>query len=236
VDPAPGDGGVSFLGDVWTWFNDPLNWRGAEGVPVRMWEHLQLSLGSLLLACLLAVPAGLAVGRSRRKGTLALNLANIGRAIPSFAVISLGVIWIGIGWEPALLALVLLGVPPIFTLTFSAVREVDPAVVDAARGMGMRERRLLRDVQVPLALPLVLDGIRLSAAAILATATLAALVGWGGLGRYITHGFAVRDYAEVFAGVVLVAAMVVVSEAAFTALTRLTVSPGLLRTRRRALP
>jgi osmoprotectant transport system permease protein len=223
---------MSFLKDVLVWFNDPLNWRGADGVPNRVFEHLVLTLTSLAIACLVALPAGIALGRSRRKGSVAINLANIGRAIPSFAVIALGVIWLGIGFRPALIAMVLLAVPPIFTLTFTAVREVDPATVDAARGMGMTEGRLLRRVQLPIARPLMLNGIRLSTAAVIATATLAALVGWGGLGRYIVDGFSTRDFVEVFVGVVLVAALVLLSEGLFALLLRVTVSPG-LRTRAR---
>jgi osmoprotectant transport system permease protein len=220
---------VNFLHEVFVWFNDPLNWQGTHGVVHRVIEHVALSLGALAIACLIGVPAGLLLGRSRRKGSVAVNVANVGRAIPSFAIIALGVIWIGIGYRPALIALVLLALPPIFVFTFTAVRQVDPATVEAARGMGMTESSVLRKVQVPIALPLMLDGIRLSAAAVIATATLAALVGWGGLGRYIVDGFAVRDFVQVFAGVVLVATLVIISELVFTLLLRVVVSPGIRR-------
>lgn len=223
---------MNFVGDVLVWFNDPLNWRGDDGVPHRLFEHLVLTFSALAIACLVALPAGIALGRSRRKGSVAINVANIGRAIPSFAVIALGVIWLGIGFRPALIAMVLLAVPPIFTMTFTAVREVDPATIDSARGMGMTEGRLLRRVQLPIARPLMLNGIRLSTAAVIATATLAALVGWGGLGRYIVDGFSTRDFVEVFVGVVLVAGLVLLSEGLFALLLRVTVSPG-LRVRRR---
>ena len=218
---------MSFLQEVLVWFNDPLNWKGDSGVPHRVFEHLVLTLSALLISCLIALPAGVLLGRSRRKGSVAINIANIGRAIPSFAVIALGVIWLGIGFRPALIAMVLLAVPPMFTLTFTAVREVDTATVDAARGMGMTEGRLLRQVQLPIARPLMLNGIRLSSAAVIATATLAALVGWGGLGRYIVDGFSTRDFVEVFVGVILVAALVLISEAVFALLLRFTVSPGI---------
>jgi osmoprotectant transport system permease protein len=220
---------VSFLHQVAVWFNDPANWQGSHGVAHRVTEHMALALGALLIACLVAIPGGVLLGRSRRKGSVAVNIANIGRAIPSFAIIALGVIWIGIGYKPALIALVLLAIPPIFTLSFTAIRQVDPATVEAARGMGMTEGRLLRKVQLPIALPLMLDGVRLSSAAVIATATLAALVGWGGLGRYIVDGFAVRDFVQVFAGVVLVALLVITSEVIFTMLLRFGVSPGLRR-------
>ncbi len=169
------------------WFNDPLNWQGADGIPTRLGEHLVLWAWSLAISCAIGIPGGIWVGRSKRSGTAAVNAANIGRAIPSFAVLVLGVIWLGLGNAPVLIALVLLAVPPIFTYTYTAVRQVDPETVEGARGMGMTEWRVVRSVQLPLALPLILDGIRLASATILATATLAAIVAGGGLGRFIVR-------------------------------------------------
>ena len=140
-------------------------------------------------------------------------------------MIVVGVIWLGLGNTPVVIALVLLAVPPIFTFTFTAVRQVDPATVESARGMGMREARILGSVQIPLSLPLMLNGVRLGSAAVLATAPLAALVGGGGLGRYVIDGFAIRDYAQVGAGVTLVVGLVITNEVLFAALTR-AVFPG----------
>jgi osmoprotectant transport system permease protein len=211
------------------WFNDPMNWRGSDGILARLAEHLTLWAWAMVGSVLVGVGGGLALGRSRRRGTLAVNVANIGRAIPSFAVLVLGVIWLGLGNTPVEIALILLAVPPIFTFTFTGIRQVDAATVESARGMGMTEGRILRSVQVPLALPLILSGIRLASATVLATATLAALVGGGGLGRFVVDGFAVRDFAEVGAGVVLVVGLVLVNEMAFAWLTRVAVSPGLRR-------
>jgi len=222
---------VSFLNDVFLYFNDPVNWRGTTGITNRLLEHVALSLSSLLIACLIALPGGVLLGRSRRKGSIAVNVANIGRAVPSFALIALGVIWLGIGVRPALIALVLLALPPVFTLTFTAVRGVDPAMVDAARGMGMTDARLLRKVQLPIALPLILNGVRLSSSAVIATASLASLVSWGGLGRFIVDGFAIRDFVQVVVGVVLIASLVLLNEALFALIGRLTISAGLRRRR-----
>ena len=174
----------------------------------------------MAIAVAIAVPGGLLLGRSKRSGVFTINVANIGRAIPTFAVIVLGVIWLGLGNTPVIVALVLLAVPPIFTFTFTGVRQVDAATVEAARGMGMTEARILRSVQVPLALPLILNGIRLSSAAVLATVPLAAVVGSGGLGRYVIDGFAVQDYAQVGAGVTLVIVLVLVNELVFAGLAR----------------
>jgi len=215
------------------WFNDPANWHGTTGVPHRVVEHLLLWGKAMLIAIVIAVPGGLLLGRSRRSGVFTVNVANIGRAIPSFAVLVMGLVWFGTTDPPVVIALVLLAIPPIFTFTFTAVRGVDRATVESARGMGMTESRVLRSVQLPLALPLILNGIRLSSTAVLATAPLAALISLGGLGRYIIDGFAVRDYAEVGAGVVLVVALVLINEALFSVLiARVTPGP---RARRRRL-
>jgi osmoprotectant transport system permease protein len=212
---------MNALHQLLTWFNDPDNWRGSEGVPHRVVEHLSIWAWSMVIATTIGVVGGLLLGRSKRSGVLTTNLANIGRAIPTFAVIVLGAIWLGVGNTPVIVALVLLAVPPIFTFTFTGVRQVDAATVDAARGMGMTEARILRSVQVPLALPLILNGIRLSSAAVLATVPLAALVASGGLGRYVIDGFAVQDYAQVGAGVTIVVLLVLINELVFAALTRL---------------
>lgn len=218
---------MTFLHDLFVWFNDPLNWSGTDGVPRRVFEHLVLSIGALLIACAVALPSGALLGRSRFKGTVLINVANIGRSVPSFAVLVLGVIWLGLGTSPTMIALVLLAIPPIFVLTFTAVRQVDPAVVDSARGMGMTKGRLLRRVQLPVARPLIINGVRLASAAVIATATLSALVGGGGLGRFVVDGFSVRNFAEVTAGTLLVVGLVLLSEGFFVLLERLTVSPGL---------
>jgi osmoprotectant transport system permease protein len=209
---------MSGLHHLFTWFNDPANWHGVNGVPIRVTEHLTLWVKAMVIAVAIAVPGGLLLGRSRRSGVVTLNVANIGRAIPSFAVLVVGVIWFGLSDTPVVIALVLLAIPPMFTFTFTGLRQVDRGVVESARGMGMTEARLLRSVQVPLASPLILNGIRLSSTAVLATAPLAAVIGSGGLGRYVIDGFAVRDYAEVGAGVVIVIALVVLNELLFAAL------------------
>jgi osmoprotectant transport system permease protein len=224
---------MNALHHLFVWFNDPANWQGSEGITHRVAEHLVLWAKSMTIAIAIAVPAGLLLGRSRRSGVVTANVANIGRAIPSFAVLAIGLIWFGLSDTPTVIALVLLAIPPMFTFTFTGVRQVDRATVESARGMGMTETRVLRSVQIPLALPLILNGIRLSSTAVLATAPLAALIGGGALGRYVVDGFAVRDYTKVGAGVVLVVALVLLNEALFAVLIpRVTPGP---RTRRRRL-
>jgi osmoprotectant transport system permease protein len=221
------------LEDLLVWFNDPANWKGTNGIVTRVSEHLVLWAKAMSIATVIAVSVGLLLGRSRRSGVVTNNVANIGRAIPSFAILVMGVVWFGLSDTPTIVALVLLAIPPMFTFTFTGVRQVDRATVESARGMGMTEARVLRSVQVPLALPLILNGIRLSSAAVLATAPLAALIGGGALGRYVVDGFSVRDYTKVGAGAVLVVALVLLNEALFALLIR-RVTPG-PRTRRRRL-
>ena len=209
---------MNALHQLFVWFNDPANWQGTNGVPHRVLEHLSLWAWAMAIACAIAVPGGLLLGRSRRSGTADHQrrqhragdpVVRGARARRDLARPRQHC--------PVVIALVLLAVPPIFTFTFTGVRQVDPATVESARGMGMTEGRILRSVQVPLALPLILNGIRLSSAAVIATAPLAALVGGGGLGRYIVDGFAIRDFAEVGAGVTLVVGLVLLNELLFVA-------------------
>jgi osmoprotectant transport system permease protein len=214
------------------WFNDPANWQGPDGVIHRLHEHLVLWAKAMAIALAIAVPGGLLLGRSRRSGVVTLNAANVGRAVPSFAILVVGVIWFGLSDTPVIIALVLLAVPPMFTFTFTGMRQVDRGVVESARGMGMTEPRLLRSVQIPLASPLILNGIRLSSTAVLATVPLAALIGAGGLGRYVVDGFAVQDYTEVGAGVVLTIGLVLLNELLFAGLIAW-VTPGPRAGRRR---
>jgi osmoprotectant transport system permease protein len=230
---------MDLLGDVLAWFIDPDNWQGSAGIPNRMLEHVRLSALATLVAGALAVPSGVLLGHSGRGGLIAVSVVNIGRAIPSFAVIALALpfsirMGLGIGFWPTFLALVLLALPPIFTNSFTAVRGVAAEVVEAARGMGMREREVLLDIELPLGAPLILTGIRVAAVQVVATATLGALVGWGGLGRYIIDGFSVQDNVRVFAGAFLVAALAILTDVAFGVTERILLATGGLRGRRAA--
>jgi osmoprotectant transport system permease protein len=167
------------------------------------------------------------LGHTGRGGSLAINLSNLGRAVPSFAIIVLAASIVGIGAKPAYIALVALAVPPMVTNTYTAIRGVDDEVREAAVGMGLTGPQVLRRVEVPMGLPLIMAGIRTSGVQVVATATLAALVGWGGLGRYIIDGLATRDFVEVFAGAVLVAALSLLVEIALGLLQRAVVPVGL---------
>lgn len=199
-----GSAAVSFFFDVGRWFANPAHWQGVNGIPNRLGEHLLMSAGAILAAAVIALPIGILLGHYGRGGGLAINVSNIGRAVPSFAILVIAVQVVGIGARPAFIALVALGAPPILTNTYVGLREVNKDLREAARGLGMTGGQVLRRVELPLAMPLIMSGIRTSAVQVVATATLAAAVAWGGLGRYIIDGFSTQDKVQVFAGAVLV--------------------------------
>jgi osmoprotectant transport system permease protein len=218
---------VSFLGDVARWLTAGAHWHGANGIPHRLFEHMLMSAAAVGVAAAVALPVGIILGHVGRGGALAINLANVGRAIPSFAILVLATQIFGIGARPAFCALVALAAPPMVTNSFVGVREVDAEVREAARGMGMTGRQVLARVELPIALPLIMAGLRTAAVEVVATATLAALVAWGGLGRYIVDGLAQRDFVQLFAGAVLVAGVSVLTEVTLGGLQRLIVPEGL---------
>ena len=223
------------LAAVARWFADGAHWRGTDGLLHRLSEHLVLSAVPIVIGCAIAIPVGLVLGHLGRGGAVALNVANVGRAVPSLAILVVAVPFVGIGAKPAYVALVALAVPPILTNTYVAMRQVDPQIKDAARGMGMTGRQMVTRVEVRLALPLILAGVRTSTFQVIATATLAAEVAAGGLGRLIVDGLAVRDDTQVFAGALAVATLALLVEALFAGLQRALV-PATLRTRRSSTP
>jgi osmoprotectant transport system permease protein len=209
-----------FFTEVGQWFSDPLNWSGPTSVPVRLLEHLRLSGIPMLIASLVALPLGLFVGHTRRLELLVVSISNIGRAIPSFAVLVIFVMVMGLGDGPIIISLTLLAIPPILTNTYVGIQQVEADTVESARGMGMTGRQILGRIEVPLAVPVIIAGLRTAAVTVVATATLAALVGGGGLGRIIVDGLAVRDLPQVFSGAVLVALLAITVEMAFAVLRR----------------
>ena len=218
---------MEFLADAYAWFTTAANWWGSEGMLQRLQEHVGMSAAALATAMAIALPLGLVLGHTGRGGPLAVNLSNLGRAVPSFAIIVLMASVVGIGAKPAYIALVALAVPPMVTNTYTAIRGVDRDVREAAEGMGLTGRQVLARVEIPMGLPLMMAGIRTSAVQVVATATLAALVGWGGLGRYIIDGLATRDFQEVFAGAVLVALLSLLVEIGLSVFQRVVVPTGL---------
>ncbi|MFI8436130.1 ABC transporter permease [Streptomyces sp. NPDC079020] len=210
---------MTTLADTWSWLTTAAHWSGPDGVWHRLGEHLCLTAVCLLISCLIALPVALVLGHLGRGGALAVNISNIGRAVPTFAVLVL-LLLTPVGtygqWSTAI-ALVLFAMPPLLTNAYVGMREVDRDVVGAARGMGMTGRQMLLGVELPLAMPLVLTGIRIAAVQLVATATLAALAGGGGLGRIITAGFNLASTPQVVAGAVLVAVLALLVEGLFEA-------------------
>ncbi len=218
---------MRFLLDVVHWFASGSHWQGVDGVPHRLLEHVAMSFAATASAASLALPTGVGLGHFGRGGNMAINISNLGRAVPSFAVLVIALQLVGLGAPPAFLALTLLAIPPMVTNSYVGMRQVDADVREAARGMGMTERQLLVRVELPLALPVIMAGVRTAAVQVVATATLAALVAWGGLGRYIIDGISQRDFTQVFAGAILVALLAILTELCLAGLQRLTMPAGM---------
>ncbi|MER5513492.1 ABC transporter permease [Streptomyces sp. NPDC002763] len=220
---------MNVLNFIHAFFSDSSHWHGYDGIPTRLWEHIQYSLKALAYAAAIGLPIGLVTGHYGRGGNTLALIATAGRALPSFGLLVLMFIWLGFGMLPVMIPLVILAVPPILVTTYEAMRSVDPSPVDAARGMGMPEARVLFQVELPVALPLILSGLRSAAIQIVSTATIAAYVSLGGLGRYIIDGLYQKNYEKVVGGATLVAAMALATLGIFWAVARLTVSPGVRR-------
>lgn len=215
------DGIFSFLLDASNWA-----WSNPFGFPQRILEHLGYTSLAMLLAFVVAFPAGMLIGHTGKGAFLAINIGNAGRALPTLGVLMLVVGLAGTGLLPVTVALFLLAIPPILTTTYAGVQSVDRATVDAARGVGMNEFEIARQVELPIAMPIIIGGVRNAALQVVSTATIAAYVGMGGLGRYLFDGLSTQDYAEVVAGSVVIAVLAVVLDQAINALQRFVVSPG----------
>lgn len=203
--------------DLINWFLDPLNWQGNAGIPNRLLEHVSLSGASLLTAALIGLPIGMFIGHTGRFANLVINIANIGRAIPSYAVLVI-ILPISLQFSPDLglniiptfLAMTLLAIPPILVTTYAGIREVDRDLVEAARGMGMREGQILRRLEIPLATPVIVGGFRTATLQVIATATIGAILGGGGLGRFVVDGYHNPGLpAQLYGGVILVAGLAI---------------------------
>lgn len=225
--------------ELFHWFGDGSHWSGPTGVPVRLLQHLELSFSAVGIALVIAVPAGLFIGHTRRAEFLGVSVANLGRAIPSFAILT--IVYqlmlhytptLAFGFGPTVVALFLLAIPPILTNTYVGIQAADADTVEAARGMGLTGRQVLSRLEVPLAMPLIVAGIRTASVQVIATATLSALIGGGGLGRLIIDGFSQGDLTMVEAGAVLVALLAILTEVGFGFVNR-ALAPRLSSERRR---
>jgi osmoprotectant transport system permease protein len=207
-------------------FRDSAHWHGQYGIPHRVLEHLQYAFTALGIAAGIALPVGLVTGHTGRGGNALALIATAARALPSYGLLVLMFFWLGIGLVPVMIPLVALAVPPILVTSYEAMRTVDPAPVDAARGMGMGPVAVLLQVELPVALPLILSGLRSAAIQVVSTTAIAATVSLGGLGRFVIDGLYQRDYEIVVGGATLIAGLALAMIALFWLVGRLTVSPG----------
>jgi len=221
---------------LFEWLFDGDTWTGSNGILAAADDTVRLCAAVVVTATLLAVPLGALLAHLRRGELAAAWVVNIGRAVPSFAMAGLlvpvSLRW-GLGFEPwpVFIALTLLSVPPIFLTTFTAVTQVDPVVVDAARGVGLDGRAVLLDVEAVLALSVILTGIRVAAVQVVATEPIRAFLGGGGLGGYLRDGLGQNNDTLVLGGAILVAALAAVTGFAFGVFERIIVPRGVRRMR-----
>lgn len=220
---------------VWTWLTTGANWQGADGILQRLQEHIIYTLITMLIACLIAIPLGTWIAHTGR-GRWLVTLANTARAVPSLGLLFVAAMWAGPRLSgnyaytvPSIFVLVILALPPILAGAHSGVTEVDPAARDAARGMGMTSGQVFAKVELPCALPLIFSGVRSATLQVVATATIAASVGLGGLGRYLIDGLAQSSYDVMVGGSVLVAVLALLIDLLLAAVQRAVTSPGLRR-------
>ena len=215
--------------NVWQWFTDPANWSGPNGIPVRTWEYLVISAIAMLIALVVALPIGLVLGHTRKAALLATNVGNIGRAVPTLGVLIIfaSISVIGVGDLAAILALALFAIPPLLTNTYTGIAGVDEEVRGAAVGMGMSGMTVLWRVEIPLAIPLIAAGIRTSTVQVVATTSLAAVVGAGGLGRYVVDGYALQDGTLIVAGAILIALVSLIAELVMAGVQKWVTPPGI---------
>lgn len=212
---------MNFLKDAWLWLLDPANASGPNGILVRTGEHLWYTLLATVIACVVGIPVGYAIGHAHRGRTVVVASTGAARALPTLGVVTLFGLILGIGLEAPMLALVLLALPSVLAGAYAGVEGAPPEVVDAARGLGMTEWQILFRVEAPLGMPLLLGGIRSAALQVLATATLAAYVGAGGLGRFLFLGLKTQNYPMMLAASLVVVLLAVAAELSFEVVDRL---------------
>ncbi|CAM3556956.1 ABC transporter permease [Rouxiella silvae] len=223
-----------------SWLLDSAHWLNDDGLLMLIFQHLIYSVEALAAAVIIAFPVGCYVGHTGKGATLLIGSANAMRALPSFGLIILLVIIFGPVFEsdlafivPCLIVLIVLALPPIMMGVYSGIRAIDPSIIDAAIGMGYSPWKLLLTVEIPCALALILSGIRSAALQIISTATIAAYVSLGGLGRLIIDGRAQNDYPQMVSGAVMVGILALLVDVLFSFLIRLMVSPGIRQRQRR---
>ncbi|MET0885638.1 MAG: ABC transporter permease [Mycetocola sp.] len=229
---------MNAFADAFAWIADPAHWTGPDGIPTRVLEHLAYSGLTVVIAILIAVPLGLYIGHTGRFRGVSIGVTSALRALPTLGLLTFLAIAFPFGIRlaliPTIIVLVVLAIPPLLAGAYSGIESVDHRTVDAARSMGMTEWQVLWKVEIPLALPLLIGGIRSAVLQVVATATVAAYISLGGLGRYIIDALPVRDYTKVLVGALLVTLLALVLEAILILIQRLTVPAGVRAIRAKA--
>jgi len=239
-------GGRALMSDVIDFFLDPTHWVGDTGIPNRLVEHLIISGLAILAATIIAVPIGLYIGHTNRGAGFAINLANIGRAVPSYAMMVIPLPFtlalapilgydptFGLNFLPIFLAMTFLAIPPLLVSTYAGLRSVDRDLIEAGRGMGLRERQILGRIELPLASSIIVGGFRTATLQVIATATIGAILSGGGLGRFIFDGLnqGLAGRASIYAGAILVAALAIGVDAVLALVQRRLTPRGLRKPR-----
>jgi osmoprotectant transport system permease protein len=217
---------VNLFGQAIAWIFDPANNVGDNAIGVRLWEHVWITLLAVAIAVAIAVPLGLLIGHTGKGRSIAVGVSGGIRALPTLGVLTLLALALGLGLGAPLIALVVLAIPSVLAGAYSGVEAIDRVVVDAAKAQGMTGWQILGKVEIPLALPLIVGGIRAAVLQVVATATLVAYINAGGLGGYAFSGIANSDYVEVLGGSIVVIALAIAFEIVFAALQRLAVPAG----------
>jgi osmoprotectant transport system permease protein len=230
---------VNYFNDAVLWLNDPLNWTNPGGILERLIEHLQITLWSVLIACAVGWPIGIWLGHRGRGGAAVITVANLTLAVPTLALLTiLPLTPLGFGQPPVVVALAVFAVPPLLANAYTGLRSVDPETREAAKGMGLSGGQLLRQVELPLAVPYLAAGLRTAAVQVVATAALATFVNGGGLGEIIGAGFGLGisvGGGQIVAGGLIVVLLALLMEGLLAGLQRL-VTPLPLRAARRSRP
>ena len=214
---------MSVFSQTADWLTDSAHWSGDDSIPLRVIQHLGYTAETVAIAAAIAIPLGLWIGHTGRFRGLAVSITGAMRALPTLGVLTLVVIYLGIGLAPAIISLVLLAIPPQLAGAYAGLESVDRRTIDAARAIGMTEWQILFKVEVPLALPLIIGGFRSATLQVVATATIAAYIGLGGLGRYLIDGLDLSDYPKMLSGSVLVIGLALLLDGAFALLQKIAV-------------
>ncbi len=226
---------MNFLHQALAYMFTAANWAGPSGLTARILEHLTYTAVAVVFSAVIAIPLGMLIGHTGRGTFLVVTGVNALRALPTLGVLLLGVLLWGLGLVPPTVALMLLGIPPLLAGTYAGIANVDADVVDAARAMGMTDSRILLRVETPIAMPLILGGLRTATLQIVATATVAAYASLGGLGRYLIDGIKVRQFYLALVGALMVTALALLLDAVLAFAVWLSV-PGSGRLGRRGMP